>query len=69
MLKTDIGSITFTTFDELKRVVDTFPIQCRNVKHSVREENTSKLCKRRIPHTNVGGLELAEVTYYHVNDL
>lgn len=68
-LKSDIGPITATTFDEPERVADELLLQYRNVKHSVRKENPLTILNEGILHTNMMHLEFAEVKYYRANDL
>ncbi|VDP04054.1 unnamed protein product [Schistosoma margrebowiei] len=68
-LKNAIDSIAASTFNELKREVDTFLLQYRNVKCSVTKETSSKLLKGRVPRPNIRCLEYAEITYYRKNDL
>ncbi|VDP55411.1 unnamed protein product [Schistosoma curassoni] len=68
-LKIAIDSITTSTFNELKRGVDTFLLQYRNVRHSVTKETASELSKGKILRSNMMCLESAEVTYCRGNDL
>lgn len=68
-MKTAIDSIAALTFNRFERTVDTFLLQCRDIKHSVKNETPSKLLEARILRSNMRCLEFAEFTYHRGDEL